>query len=69
VEAGNIRPIHPQHLIVNMLALCIFPFVGRPLISGILMGGDQERYQQFLGERKVEVMTFIINSIKIDKSL
>lgn len=68
VDAGNIRPVHPQHLIVNMLALCIFPFVGRPMISGILMGGDQERYQQFLSERKVEVMTFIINSIKLDKT-
>ncbi len=67
IDQGNIRPVKPEHLIVNIIAMCIFPFVGRPMISGILMGGNQERYQAFLNERKVEVMTFVLNAIKIDK--
>ena len=31
VSLGNIKPIQPQHLILNMMSMCVFPFVFKPI--------------------------------------
>jgi TetR/AcrR family transcriptional regulator len=67
VKNGTIVPIEPEQLIVNIIALCIFPFVARPIIQGVIFDGDKERYSKFLESRKKEVTNFIINSIAINK--
>jgi len=64
IERGNIRPVDPRHLIVNMIALCVFPFAAKPLMQRILFANDEAAYQQFLSERKNNVTNFIIQSIK-----
>lgn len=64
VEKGTIRPIAPEQLIVNMIGLCIFPFVARPIIQGVIFANDKKRYQEFIESRKKEVSAFIIQSIK-----
>jgi TetR/AcrR family transcriptional regulator len=66
-EKGAIRSIEPEQLIVNMIGLCIFPIIARPIIQGIVFRGDKVRYKLFLESRKKEVTTFIINSIKLEK--
>ena len=63
IKAGKIIPVSPVHLIVNMISMCIFPFIARPLISGFLMK-DRKDYDEFLEERKKELPKFIINSIR-----
>jgi AcrR family transcriptional regulator len=67
VEKGTIRPIEPEQLIVNILGLCIFPFVARPIIQGVVFKGDRKAYQLFLESRKKEVAEFVIHSIKAEK--
>lgn len=69
INAGNIRPIAPEQLLVNVLGLCIFPFVARPIIQGVVFKGDKKMYQLFLESRKKEVAAFVINSIKIEKTV
>lgn len=64
VEKSTIKPIAPEQLIVNMIGLCVFPFVARPIIQGVIFQNDKKRYQEFLQSRKIEVARFIINSIK-----
>lgn len=64
---GNIRSIEPEQLMVNMLSLCIFPFVARPIIQGVFFNNDKKKLQIFLESRKQEVSDFIIHSIKIVK--
>jgi len=64
VEMRNIRPVKSEHFIVNLLAMCIFPFVARPVIKGILKKNDDE-YQRFLEERKEQIIQFIMNSMFI----
>ena len=59
-----IRPIDAEQLLINILSLNIFPFIGQPLLMA-LINVDKERYDQILLGRKTEVATFIINSIKI----
>ncbi len=65
VDKGTIRSIEPVHLIVNVISLCIFPVVAKPMITNIFMSEDQGKaYAQFLEERKELVGDFVINSIK-----
>jgi len=64
VERGTIRPVDPRDLIVNMLAMCIFPFVAAPIINNIIFSEDSEAFSAFIEERKQSVPEFIINSIK-----
>ncbi len=64
VERGTIRPIDPRELVVNMLALCIFPFVAAPILQNIIFQKDRSGFDAFIEERKRSVPEFIINSIK-----
>jgi hypothetical protein len=63
VENGTIRPIQPVHLITNIIALCIFPFVARPIITGFLLDGDRAKYKQYIEERPDEVVGFVKRAI------
>lgn len=63
-EKGNIKPIEPEQLIVNMISMCLFPFIARPIIQTILFEGDKARYNDFIESRKKEVYKFIIHSIE-----
>jgi AcrR family transcriptional regulator len=63
-DAGNIIAVDPYHLIVNMLSMCIFPFVATPVLMNVLFKNNAESYSQFISQRKKEVPEFIINSIK-----
>jgi TetR/AcrR family transcriptional regulator len=63
VAAGKIKPVKAEHLIVNIIALCIFPIIAKPIVQGVLFENDKKRYQAFLSERKQEVTRFIIQAI------
>lgn len=63
VEAGNIRLIQPMHLIVNMVSMCVFPFIAKPMFQRI-MGVKDKDYWELMELRKQEVKDFIIFSIK-----
>ena len=64
VEDGIIEEIDPNQLIINIMSLCIFPFVGRPIIEGVLLNGDKDKFEQLIEQRKKEVSEFIIKAIK-----
>ena len=63
INKGLIKPIDAGQLFVNILALNIFPFLGKPLIK-VLTKQDEKTYTKFIENRKTEVAQFIINSIK-----
>jgi len=65
ISLGIIRPIDPRQLIVNIIGLCIFPIVAKPILCTML-SFDEEGYRNFIEERKKEVARFVINSIKIN---
>ncbi|HNW69678.1 MAG TPA: TetR/AcrR family transcriptional regulator [Bacteroidales bacterium] len=64
IDEGKIMPIPMPHLIVNMIGMCIFPFIGRPILEGFIFNGNAKAYDHFLEERKTMVADFIINSIR-----
>jgi TetR/AcrR family transcriptional regulator len=63
VKKGVIKPISPLHLLMNMISMCIFPFVGKPMFMRKL-GLDELQFRQIMQQRKQEVPQFIINAIK-----
>lgn len=63
VAEGKIKPIKPEHLFMNMMSMCIFPFVAKPIWMKISGTGDQE-FVALMNERKQEIPKFIIESIK-----
>lgn len=63
INQGNINPIKADQLFVNIIALSIFPFLGKPLIKA-LTEKDDTAFNEFVECRKTEVANFIINSIK-----
>ncbi|MXV14828.1 TetR/AcrR family transcriptional regulator [Hufsiella ginkgonis] len=63
-EAGIIKPVPPEQLVLNMLSLCVFPFIGKPLWQNI-SGTTDEQFMAMMEERKSLVPEFIIESIRI----
>lgn len=63
LKKGNLVEMEPKQFMVNLLALCIFPFAARPMIQGFIFKNDAKAYEEFLEKRKTEVADFIINAI------
>jgi TetR/AcrR family transcriptional regulator len=64
VSTGSIKPIEGKQLLVNIMSLCIYPFVAKPIIQ-TMMTVDETAFYQMSEQRKKEVSEFIINAIKI----
>lgn len=61
--AGEIRAITAEQFFVNMVALCVMPFLARPLLHALL-GMDPESFDRFLDERRAELPGFIIRGLR-----
>ena len=62
IEKGEIRPIDPIHLLVNIISMSVFPMVARNLIMEFAPFSPTE-FDQFMEERKTSVSQFIIKSL------
>lgn len=58
-EEGSMRPTSAEQFVVNLLSLCVFPFVARPLIEAV-MGMDDEAFADFIDARKTTVPEFVL---------
>lgn len=63
IKAGIIKPINPLQLLLNVLSLCLFPFVASPLVQ-LITGMGSQAFNALIEERKKEVPRMIIESIK-----
>ncbi|MBS1668569.1 MAG: TetR/AcrR family transcriptional regulator [Bacteroidetes bacterium] len=63
MKKNKIKKMSAGQLFLNMVSLCIFPFIAKPLWM-VSSGMDEARFKQFMEERKKEVPKFIIESIK-----
>jgi len=63
IQMGIIRPIDPRQLMMNVMGLCVFPFVARPMLQRMMQVSDVA-YQQLLEQRKTEVSQFINQAIQ-----
>lgn len=63
VKKGTIKKIDPRHLMMNMISLTIFPFIGKPMLVRKLRVSDKQ-FTKLMAQRKQEIPKFIIDSIK-----
>ncbi len=65
VKAGVFVPIKPEQFITNLLALIIFPFINKSMLSSVF-SMDETKFDNFIQERKVFVPDMILRAITID---
>ena len=58
VKNGELKKVDPEHLLLSIMGMCIFPYVAKPIASHLLGKPDAE-YHLFLKNRKREIMTII----------
>jgi TetR/AcrR family transcriptional regulator len=63
VAQGTMRPMNLQQLMINVMALTVFPFVARPMLSAAF-ALDDDGFQRFLDERREELPRFILNALR-----
>ena len=63
IRKKTIKAINPAHLVMNMMSMCVFPFVGKPMIQ-MIMNIDDTQFRNMMEERKTMIADFIIASIK-----
>lgn len=66
VKKGTIKNIDGIQLLINILALTIYPFIARPIIK-TLMQLDDAAFQKLMLKRKTEVADFILDALKPKK--
>ncbi|MCK9163270.1 MAG: TetR/AcrR family transcriptional regulator [Bacteroidales bacterium] len=66
IKAGRIRDISAFDLMVNITSLNIFPFLSLPIIEQFYTM-DEEMTKVMFGNRKHEIVTTILNSIRVIK--
>ena len=54
-----------RHLIINIIALCVFPYAAKPVFKGVFFNNSEAAYADFLNERKKVVKMFILNTINL----
>ena len=65
MDKGTIRQMDPRELVINIIAMSVFPFAGKPLLAEMIFEGDINAYNAFLANRKITIKEFLFNSILV----
>jgi TetR/AcrR family transcriptional regulator len=63
IKAGTIKQIPARQLLMNIMSMCIYPFVAQPIIR-TMMQLDKSSFNDLMEVRKKEVYDFIMNALK-----
>lgn len=63
VRNKEIRKVDPQHLLFNIIGMCIFTFIASPIITSFFQGLNTQ-HKSFINKRKDEIYNLIWNGIK-----
>lgn len=63
-EEGTLRSLSAEQFVVNLVSLCVFPFIARSLLEAA-MGMEREEFGDLLEERKETVPQFFLNAIRL----
>ena len=58
-ENSALQLLDPIHVMVNIMSMCIFPFLARPIIKEVLLSGSDEEFESFLDIRAGQVLAFV----------
>lgn len=63
VRKGQIKKVNAPSILINLISMCAFPFIAKPMIAGVL-DINEKNYAALIEKRKTEVADFIIAAIK-----
>ncbi len=63
IKSGKYPDVDIKMFFANLVSLCVFPFVAKPLMQ-IALGLTEDEYIQFLEARKKEIPKIMINYLK-----
>ena len=52
--SGKIRPVNPFHLLLSMMSMTVFPFICRPIFTGIIGASDAD-YNSLIESRSSHI--------------
>lgn len=67
IQNGHIRSVDPVQFIASLVGMCLFPFIGKPIIKGIMLEGDEGNMEKFLEERKEFIVDFVLKGLGYEK--
>jgi hypothetical protein len=62
-----IRPISPLQLFINIISLCVFPFISKPVLCKIGNLSEKE-FADIIVVRKTHIANFIISALHFQNS-
>ena len=63
IEAGEIRPVDPDHTLLTIIASCIFPFIARPTVERMHEPAAEE-WPAFVEMRKEQIFDVVYHGLK-----
>ncbi len=63
IEEKEIRPVDPRHLLINVLSLDVFYFLGTPIFTAV-MEMNEAQVKEMSEERAARVVDFVWESIR-----
>lgn len=64
-QTGRIREVNPFHFFLNLISMCVFPFLARPMVQN-LVRIDDDTYANLMRTRKREIVDFVLNALRPD---
>lgn len=63
-QAGILRNFPIEHFVIDLIGMCVFPFLSKPLLDEYLFNNNEKIFQEFIQERKKIISGMIINFMK-----
>lgn len=63
VDRKQIRPIDGGQLLINVMSLCVYPFIAKPIIKAV-QELDDKQFEKMIVKRKEEIVAFVMKSLK-----
>ncbi len=63
IQNKEIKPISAEQLFLDVISLCVFPIITKPLMT-VILDKNNKQYDEIITQRKKYVADFIINAIK-----
>ena len=55
--------IEASQFMMNVISLCVFPFIARPVVEAFFAGNRPDAFERFIAARKVVIVDTLISSI------
>lgn len=63
LKSSNLSSISAFELILNIISLCVFPFIGKPIIIRISKSFEDSQFEKLMHKRKTDIADLILKSI------